>query len=271
MGFFKKLANALSSKSYRKNPKGTSLPKNRLEAINIGAINAEQTSAFCDTLETGSDKSDTQENLSEYYEIDDRKSALKTLDWFLNEGHRIYFENIKEIVSGSHKLDLNNDDEVNNVITGIGKNIMMKTLIDEGLSDEEITDMFQIICNNAFSYISNLLDKETTDFLIEENIIKDKSDFSKKSILAWDMGRLVLVTRCCYDVGYISEEEAWHYIEKAHSNSQKLYSNWKEFADAYVIGRATWGGYNMMLDGINSIAQDLVNDEDSPWVQYPLK
>ncbi|MCC3383549.1 DUF1266 domain-containing protein [Clostridiales bacterium AHG0011] len=34
------------------------------------------------------------------------------------------------------------------------------------------------------------------------------------------MGSLVLVTRCCFDAGYISDEEAWSYLFNARSLRQ---------------------------------------------------
>ena len=43
------------------------------------------------------------------------------------------------------------------------------------------------------------------------------------------------------------------------------YTSWEEFAAGYVIGRAMWSGSGMSLMGIISIAQGLLEDEESPW------
>lgn len=43
---------------------------------------------------------DIKENLSNYYDIIDRDSALETLKWLYVSGHRIYFDVVKEIISG---------------------------------------------------------------------------------------------------------------------------------------------------------------------------
>ena len=81
------------------------------------------------------------------------------------------------------------------------------------------------------------------------------------------MGRLVLVTRCCFDAGYITEEEAWRYILNARQASKEQYTSWHDFASGYVTGRAMWSGSNLSLTGIISITQGLLQDEESPWKQ----
>lgn len=43
-----------------------------------------------------------------------------------------------------------------------------------------------------------------------------------------------------------------------------------EFAQGYIVGRAMWNGNDGSLYGIISIAQGLLNDENSPWIKYPL-
>lgn len=73
--------------------------------------------------------------------------------------------------------------------------------------------------------------------------------------------------RCCFDVGYISDDEAWSYINNARQTSKEHYRSWKEFASGYVIGRAMWSGNTMSLTGIITIAQSLLDDEESPWKQ----
>ena len=207
-------------------------------ALNIRAINAEQTMYFCDSLETGEDKNEVKSMLEKYYSIIDRESALETLCWLRDEGHRIYFESIKEFVAG------------------------YATAIDNTYLDQEKGV-------RAYQYIQNLND--TIGILCENQFISSKSDLHYKSILGWDMGRLVLVTRCCYECGYVSEEEAWDYISNALIACSKIYSNWEEFAAGYVIGRSMWGGNNMSLPGIITIIKDLLSDSESPWLNIQFK
>lgn len=80
MSFFGMLSKLFNSEEYRKNPVPQNLTPEQFAAISIGAINAEQTEYFCDSLPTGSDVGEIKDNLSSYYDISDRTSALETLE-----------------------------------------------------------------------------------------------------------------------------------------------------------------------------------------------
>lgn len=54
--FFSKLLKVISHKKYQKNPLGKKLSPLQQSVLNIGAVNAEQTMYYCDSLETGSEK-----------------------------------------------------------------------------------------------------------------------------------------------------------------------------------------------------------------------
>lgn len=237
MNIFNMISKFFDNKKYRKNPIPQNLSKDQFTAINIGAVNAEQTGYFCDSLSTGSKVAEIKENLSNYYDITDRETALETLEWLFTSGHRAYFDLIKGAVSDQEpQID------------------------DSGLNEDDIARIKQ--------YGSNLQESIGTLMGYEFINLNQPADLYQQSIAAWDMGRLVLVTRCCFDAGYISDEEAWRYIFNAHQLSQKSYSSWEDFASGYVIGRAMWSGNTMSLTGIIAITQGLLEDEESPWKQY---
>lgn len=237
MNIFGMFSAFFNSDEYRKNPVPQDLTPEQFAAINVGAVNAEQTEYFCDSLPTGSDVDEIKENLSDYYGITDRASALEILDWLYASGHRVYFDAIKGVMSGQD------------------------TQISVPCLDEDAEERIREYCSNL---------QESLEELIQENFLRQQADLARCSILAWDMGRLVLVSRCCYDAGYISDEEAWYYIMKAHQASKQQYASWEEFASGYVIGRAMWSGSNMSLSGIITITQGLLQDDESPWKQAAL-
>lgn len=238
MNIFKMFSKLVNNKCYRKNPVSQNLTAEQFAAINIGAINAEQTEYFCDSLSTGASVADIKKNLSNYYDIVDRETALETLEWLFISGHRVYFDVIKGVVSGREIQLYSNENEL------------------------DADDIARIKV-----YISNL--QESLDKLIGYDFVKMKQplDLYQQSIVAWDMGRLVLVTRCCFDAGYISDEEAWQYIFHARRLSQEHYTSWEDFACGYVIGRAMWSGNTLSLTGILDIARGLLQDDESPWKQ----
>lgn len=56
----------------------------------------------------------------------------------------------------------------------------------------------------------------------------------------------------------------------AYEKSKELYSNWREFAKGYIVGRAMWKGNDYSLSGLISITECLLKDDKSPWMKYPL-
>ncbi len=237
MGLFKKLFGALNNKKYRHNENADPLTNSEQSALNVGAINAEQVMCFSNSLETGLSKTDLYNSLNNYYEIYDSDSAHYTLDNMLNRGDNVIFESIKGFVAGtSPKID------------------------DSLLEGKENV--------NSYSFINNL--KESTDDLLKYAYIRKPTDFNNISILAWDMGRVVLVARCSYELDYISKDDAWTYISTAYDKCHDKYTNWIEFSKGYIVGRAMRFGSNVSLYGIMDISKGLLVDDNSPWRKYPL-
>lgn len=237
MSFFSKLLKVMRHKKYQKNPLGKKLSPLQQSVLNIGAVNAEQTMYYCDSLETGSEKGEIRNNLAAYYDIIDEESALHTPEWLLERGHRVYFDAIKLFSAG----------------------------ISPSITDEILTPDEQL---DTPRYMKNI--KEMIESLTEKGYISSQADLRNQSVLAWDMGRLVLIARCCFECGYITEEKAWYYMEEAHKKCCTVYGDWKEFASGYVIGRCMWGGMKQMPGGIMGIAEGLLRDPESPWQKVQL-
>lgn len=71
----------------------------------------------------------------------------------------------------------------------------------------------------------------------------------------------LFLARACCEMGYLTEEEAWSYIDKAYDMAHKEFTSWKEFAMSYVIGRSLWGGRKAYNSIIKNRADELLSDE----------
>jgi len=239
----RKMGKVLMAKPYAKNPDAPSLTSAQQTAINIGAINAEQTLYYANSLATGDTVKNLQENLYNYYEINPEDGlATEVLDWALTEGHRKYFDAMKQDFANLQPQAW-----------------MPKA--QESFEGEEL--------EKCIEFMNNL--EECVSILIEEGYINSRQELGNISIAAWDFGRLVNITRGCFDSSYVSEENAWKYINNAYEESKSIYNGWKDFAQGYVIGRAMWGGESISLDGIMTISKSLLEDDESPWKLFPLK
>ncbi len=226
-------------RNYYKNPDGSTLSEIEQRALNVGAIFGEQTSCYIDTLETGAQPKRLRNLLRKWWEINNNNEAMETLHWLSEDGHRAFYNKIFPIISQESGVD-------------------WETTLKTSFQDEDQLKAVQFIRNLA----------ETMPDLMQKDKIDAKS--FDKGILAWDMGRLVIISRMCYDLQFISKDEAWNFINIAFNECQMNFKNWKELADSYIIGRAMWSGKDMALEGIKDIARNLLIDEKSPWQKYNL-
>ena len=92
--------------------------------------------------------------------------------------------------------------------------------------------------DKAVEQLHNL--EDCYDELLECGTITCREDLLRYGVTGWDAGRLNFMARACYDMKYISEDEAWHYINHAYEMVHSRFSSWHDFAMSYVIGRALW-------------------------------
>ena len=101
--------------------------------------------------------------------------------------------------------------------------------------------------------------KEVYEELIAYEVITSKEDIARYGVIGWDAGRINFVARACCDMKYISEMEAWNYIDKAYELAHSSFTSWHDMAMSYVIGRAIWGGTNAHNLGMKGMADDLLS------------
>jgi hypothetical protein len=80
-------------------------------------------------------------------------------------------------------------------------------------------------------------------------VIVNWGHYYNRSILAWDLGRIISLCRWGYEVGFLSEEEAWEKIMYYARKIQSLYSSWAEYGLDYYFGRIFWAsGFGSDMD-----------------------
>lgn len=230
MGFFSKILNAF--KSIRLNEKNA-VNGYLLDHLLIGSMYAEQQSAYLNSYETGLNKSDVLKLVESYWDVFNRNQAIETLQSLhnRNQDENLYFvykafedkENYVEIL----KSNLPNED---------------------GVFDYYI---------DIFRKLNNVVPE-----LIDQKIITTFSQIKKTKDSGWNYGRGVFLARCCYELGYLSENELKEYLAKSHADLKKYCSTWQEYTTSYIFGRAIWGGPHN--SGMVEIANDLLNNDNSP-------
>ena len=167
------------------------------------------------------------------WDISDRDSALQTIYWLRDEGHRHQFNNMRRYI-----LAITNDDEA---VFKLQRRAISKELLVESPSAQLFL----------------------TDF-----VWKHRNDLAEKSLSAWDYSRLINVVRWSYALGYLSEDEAWENITLAARELQKHHTSWDDFADSYLLGRTFWQHSSANAGTVSAVRQ-LQSDPKSPWRTLP--
>lgn len=230
MGFFSKFLN--SFKSIRLNDKST-VNGYLLDHLLVGSMYAEQQSAYLNSYETGLNKSDITELVETYWEISDQNQAIEMLQSLHNR---------------------NQDENLDFVYTAFENPESYVDILKSNLSNDD----------EAFEYYLDLFRKlkNVVPELIEQKIITEFVQLKKAKDSGWNYGRGVFLARCCYELGYISENELVAYLAKSHKELKRYCSTWKEYTTSYIFGRAIWGGQSN--NGMIQIANDLLNNNQSP-------
>ena len=210
----------------------------RYKKLSIGSLYARQQGGYLNSLSLDiKDKLPTI--LGEWWGISSSRSAKETLDYLCQKGFDYYFPFV-------YKAFLLEDETEQDQI------------FQQNMTTQEDYD-------KATSQLNNL--KETYKELMECGVISTKEDLARCGVLGWAGGRLNFLARACYDARYISEAEAWQYIDKAYELVYPKFTSWHDMAMSYVIGRAIWGGTSAYNSGMKSIADELLSNSKSPWVQ----
>lgn len=88
------------------------------------------------------------------------------------------------------------------------------------------------------------------------------------TIGAWDYARIANNARIFHSFGYISREEADHYLQAAFKLAQIEYPTWKAYSEGFIIGRHIWA--EEFSDSFFELHQLLLSEKESPFIQSPF-
>ncbi|MDR6969555.1 hypothetical protein J2X31_003588 [Flavobacterium arsenatis] len=230
MGFFSKLLNTF--KSIRLNEKNA-VNGQLLDHLLVGSMYAEQQSAYLNSYETGLNTSIIKELVESYWDIYSKEDALL----ILQDLHDRNQDNYLDIVYKAF------EDKENYV-----------QILKSDLPNEK--EVFEYYLN-LYRKLNNIVPE-----LIEHKVITNFSEIKKTKDSGWNYGRATFLARCCFELGYLTENELKDYLEKTYKALKINCSTWKEYTTSYIFGRAIWGGPNN--SGMIQIADDLLNHPKSP-------
>lgn len=109
---------------------------------------------------------------------------------------------------------------------------------------------FNEVCALDQAVTAKLEPWDTIEGAVEDKDLLAKIHFARRhrerigarSLLAWDMVRLITIAGWGYLARVISEDEAWSYIIPAAQALQRSYVSWDELGKHHLLGREFWSG-----------------------------
>lgn len=126
--------------------------------------------------------------------------------------------------------------------------------------------MIEKICYSLTAYKKSVALLKKLDFFTDEDIqyIQSIKDFS-----AFDLARVIHISKITCHLGYLEEEKAWEYIERSNQLIKEKYHSWKSFFLAYILGRAL-GLSHQAKDTLEGI-EFIFDHPESPIKNVPFK
>ena len=145
--------------------------------------------------------------------VNNREELLNTIRNTENNGHAAALRNIKNIIQ--KRMDTGGDFSINSI------------------------------------YYEYNLNSRNYNYL--KFVAANWNIYRNRTILGWDLGRIIALCRWGYSVGFLTEEEAWEKIMNYAKKIQPMYQSWDDFGYDYYMGRVFWAsGFG---DDINYLIQ----------------
>jgi tetratricopeptide (TPR) repeat protein len=78
----------------------------------------------------------------------------------------------------------------------------------------------------------------------------------ERALRAWDYSRMALLCRIGYQVGFLSDNEAWTQLERILTQVESQYLSWEDYAANYTLGLFFWGlEFEMEFEKVNQTLQ----------------
>ncbi len=180
---------------------------------------------------TDANKRLTQQLLDEWWGVTDRATADETLQWILEEGHRLEFVD------------------------------MMQYLEECGIAEVEADSRLDFMLEN--------FDIEPEVAEMYANCYGAYTERGENCIAGWDYCRALNLMSYYYVAGYYTEEEALDKSLEIAQTVQPLFTSWDDLIDSYMYGYEYWAEESS--DDRRAVYEDLKGRDDNPYtVDYQI-
>ena len=130
---------------------------------------------------------------------------------------------------------------------------------------------FNEVCGFDLQVSARLGPEGVLEDVVDDQALLKSIHFSRRhrarvgtrSLLAWDMARLIMLAGWGYLLQWLSKGEAWSYVLPAAQAVQHAYGSWEELGQHHLLGREYWA--NEWVAHHARAFRALLDDPVSPW------
>ena len=226
---------------FNRNQQRENLESTKETGLLISLIPSLQEDFYVDSLTTGASKETLSKLLLRNPGIKNETAVIEMIHFLHDEGDRISFSILLPfLVAEYDPKEL--EEKIRERFFGI--------------------ELFIRKCNNLHHFITCIKADQT--FKIGEEELK-------RGVLAWDMGRMVCLTRIAYDAGFIDESLAWNYICSAGQQCIQAFNDWTEVGKSFLLGQAMEATEKRKQELYIRLYRQATENPKSPWKKRTLK
>lgn len=204
-----------------------------LDSVLTSSMYAVQDWAYLNSYETGLDREQLEALVHHYWEIKDRDGALEILNHLMKRNRS---ENLKALYIAYEIEDYPD---------------YLKFHLRE---DEED------IIKEYIKYFDRL--KLIVPKLIEKGVFRNYAEVKKVQDSGWNLAQASFLARCCFDLGYLQEQELKALLKRFHTELKTHCATWRGYTASFILGREIdgWPHTNRIIWK----AEKLLTDRRSP-------
>ena len=223
------------SGSFVKNPHPENLTDKQKKAILLSLPAGESMYFYADTLSTGWNQEQATAYLQENLKVKNSELARASIDFSFQEGERTIYN-----ILLPHLLV---NKELPDLLDCLKKRYLSVALL-------------QVYAENLHKGL-HLLHSHSTFQLNRSDLVE--------GIFAWDIIRIILLTRLSWDAGFFTQEEALNHAEKAVDCCKSRFKSWESIVKSFLIGEAMRNGANSHFATTLEITTKVLTEKESPW------
>lgn len=193
---------------FNHSPQTVLMSDKRKQGLRVGAIGSALQGFYQNCLATGVSYRQLGELLSRHLNFKDVPAAQESFHFLLNEGERVTYQILLPHLLYTHSLE------------------ELQSSIEERFLG--IQQFVHYACN-LYQFI---------DYAGSQKVVSFTQNDLRLGILGWDMGHLVTLARAACETGYITEKQAWQYVEQAGRFCSKTLIDASAADKSFLLGEA---------------------------------